>query len=247
VLQNDLESTSMRKLLLISNSTNPGEDYLGWPQQFIREFLDKYQVKTVAFIPFAGVTVNWNDYYEKVATVFQKFNVSLLAVHQAKDMSQVLKQADAIAVGGGNTFQLVSELQKTGLMKIIRQEALSGKPYMGWSAGSNIACPSLKTTNDMPITEPVSFDCMGLIPFQINPHYLDAHPSGHGGETREQRIEEFLVANPEVYVAGLREATLLEIEGNSILLKGRSAMRVFKNGIPPQELAPNSDLQFLLV
>jgi len=236
----------MKKLLLISNSTNPGEAYLGWPQPYIQAFIEKYAIKTLAFIPFAGVTVNWDDYYDKVAGVVEKFGVSLLAVHKTDDPATMVRNADAVAVGGGNTFHLVYHLQKSGLMEVIKQECLAGKPYMGWSAGSNIACPALKTTNDMPITEPLSFQCMGLIPFQINPHYLDAHPAGHGGETREQRIEEFLAANPDIYVAGLREATLLEIEGDKMELKGRSPMRVFKSGMAPQEIPVGGKLDFLL-
>jgi len=236
----------MKKLLLISNSTNPGEAYLGWPLPFIQEFIDKYKLKTLAFIPFAGVTISWDDYFKRVQDVFAAMGVEVLAVHRAEDPIQMVQQADAVAVGGGNTFHLVYWLHQLGLMEVIRREAEAGKPYMGWSAGSNVACPSLKTTNDMPITEPASFNCMGLIPFQINPHYLDAHPSGHGGETREQRIEEFLVANPEMYVAGLREATLLELEDGKLHLKGRSALRLFKHAQAPQELVPGSDLNFLL-
>lgn len=236
----------MKKLLLISNSTNPGEAYLGWPQDYIREFVSKNEIKTLAFIPFAGVTISWDDYFTRVQDVFEGFEVKLLAVHNVEEPVQVIQQADAIAVGGGNTFHLVHLLQQSGLMEAIRWEAEAGKPYIGWSAGSNVTCPTLKTTNDMPITEPERFQCMGLIPFQINPHYLDVHPSGHGGETREQRIEEFLVANPDIYVAGLREATLLELDGGKLQLKGRSALRLFKQGMTPRELGPGSDLDFLL-
>jgi dipeptidase E len=236
----------MKKLLLISNSTNPGEAYLGWPQDFIREFIRKYNIKTLAFIPFAGVTISWDDYYDRVAGVIEDFGVKLLAVHIADDPAAMIREADAVAVGGGNTFHLVYHLQKTGLMEIIRKESIAGKPYMGWSAGSNIACPSLKTTNDMPIIEPESFNCMGLIPFQINPHYLDAHPSGHGGETREQRIEEFLGANQDIFVAGLREACLLEVEGDKLQLKGRHSLRLFKHGQAAQELIPGTNLDYLL-
>jgi dipeptidase E len=233
-------------LLLISNSTNPGEAYLGWPREEIMNYCLKRNIKRVLFIPFAGVTFSYDDYEAKVAAVYKTFGVEIYSIHKEPDALKAVREAEAIAVGGGNTFHLVREMQKLGLMKAIRDRVLEGIPYMGWSAGSNVACPSLKTTNDMPIVEPESFDCMSLIPFQINPHYLDAHPSNHGGETREQRIEEFLVANPDMYVAGLREATLLLYENGKLELRGRHPMRLFKNGMLPTEHQPGDDIQFLM-
>jgi dipeptidase E len=233
-------------LLLISNSTNPGEEYLSWPREHINDFLKKRNVKRVLFIPFAGVSFSYDTYEEKVNNVFRTFGVEIYSIHKENDPIKAVQEAEAIAVGGGNTFHLVREMQKLGLMEEIRNRVLVGIPYMGWSAGSNVACPTLRTTNDMPIVEPESFNCMSLIPFQINPHYLDAHPSNHGGETREQRIEEFLVANPEVYVAGLREATFLLYENNRLQLKGRHPMRIFKQGKEPQEIQPGGDVQFLM-
>jgi len=233
-------------LLLISNSTNPGEDYLGWPAGYIKEYLSARKIKRVLFIPFAGVSFSYDTYEEKVNNVFTGLGFEVYSIHRQNNPLEAVKNAEAIAVGGGNTFHLVREMQKLGLMNAIREKVLAGTPYMGWSAGSNVACPTLRTTNDMPIVEPESFNCMGLIPFQINPHYLDAHPSNHGGETREQRIEEFLVANPDVYVAGLREATLLLYENNRLSLKGKHPMRVFKNGNEPAEYQPGADIQFLM-
>lgn len=233
-------------LLLISNSTNPGEEYLSWPKEHISNFLQKRNIKRVLFIPFAGVSFSYDTYEEKVNNVFRTFGVEIYSVHKEKDPIKAVQEAEAIAVGGGNTFHLVREMQMLGLMEAIRNRVLVGVPYMGWSAGSNVACPTLRTTNDMPIVEPESFNCMGLIPFQINPHYLDAHPSNHGGETREQRIEEFLVANPDIYVAGLREATFLLYENNRLELKGRHPMRIFKQGKEPQEIEPGGDIQFLM-
>ncbi|HLN53923.1 MAG TPA: dipeptidase PepE [Lentimicrobium sp.] len=234
------------KLLLISNSTNPGESYLGWCQNEIGEYCKKYGVSKVLFIPFAGVTFSYDEYEQKVQNVFRALGLDLYSIHKETDPIKAVKGAEAIAVGGGNTFHLVREMQKLGLMKAIAERVRQGIPYMGWSAGSNVACPTLRTTNDMPIVEPESFDCMGLIPFQINPHYLDAHPANHGGETREQRIEEFLVANPDVYVAGLREATLLLYADEKLILKGRNPLRVFKYGMQPVEKQPGDDIQFLL-
>jgi dipeptidase E len=233
------------RLLLISNSTNPGEAYLGWPRQIITNFLEGTGVKRVLFIPYAGVTLSYDEYENKVKTVFKEMGYELYSIHHESDPVKAVVEAEAIAVGGGNTFHLVREMQRNGVMQAIRGRALAGVPYMGWSAGSNVACPTLCTTNDMPIVQPDSFNCMNLIPFQINPHYLDAHPEGHGGETREQRIEEFLVANPEVYVAGLREATSLIYEDGHLKLIGRHKMRVFHHGMEPREIEPGTDVDFL--
>ena len=233
------------KLLLISNSTNSGEAYLGWPQQIITNFLEGTGVKKVLFIPYAGVTLTYDEYEKKVKTVFKEMGYDLYSIHHEIDPVKAVTDAEAIAVGGGNTFHLVREMQRNGVMQAIRGRALAGVPYMGWSAGSNVACPTLCTTNDMPIVQPDSFNCMNLIPFQINPHYLDAHPEGHGGETREQRIEEFLVANPQVYVAGLREATSLIYEDGHLKLVGRHKMRVFHHGMEPREIEPGTDVDFL--
>ena len=132
------------------------------------------------------------------------------------------------------------------LIDIVREKVLSGTPYIGWSAGSNVACPTIKTTNDMPVVEPDSFGAFGLIPFQINPHYLDANPAGHAGETREQRIEEFIEANPGIYVAGLREGTMLLLEDKKITLIGPRNVRIFKKGIAPEEFGTADELSFLL-
>ena len=242
-----------KRLLLISNSTNYGEEYLAWPREQIKDFLTSTDVKRVLFIPYAGVGLSeesiessYDAYEKKVAGVFKKLGCELYSIHKENDPVKAVNEAESIAVGGGNTFHLVYMMHKTGIMKAIREKALEGIPYMGWSAGSNVACPSLKTTNDMPIIEPESFDCLNLIPFQINPHYLDANPEGHGGETRQQRIEEFLVVNREMVVAGLREATSFLIEGNSIKLIGRRPLRVFKFNQEPKEFEPGEDIDFLL-
>jgi dipeptidase E len=205
------------KLLLISNSTNPGEPYLGWPRPYITDFLANTGVKKVLFIPYAGVGLtdqgleaSFDIYEKRVADVFRELGYEIYSIHHEEDPVKAVEEAEAIAVGGGNTFHLVYMMHKTGVMHAIRERALAGVPYMGWSAGSNVACPTLRTTNDMPIIEPESFNCMNIIPFQINPHYLDANPEGHGGETREQRIDEFCKVNRNIWVAGLREACLFE-------------------------------------
>ena len=240
------------KLLLISNSTMAGEAYLGWPQDYIKDFL-KDNIKKVLFIPYAGVGLSeegleasYNVYEKKVAEVYNQMGYELSSVHHESDPVEAVKNAECIAVGGGNTFHLVHMLHKTGLMEAIKDVVKKGTYYMGWSAGSNVACPSLRTTNDMPIIEPESFNCTGLVPFQINPHYLDAHPDGHGGETRQQRIEEFMVINRDMYVVGLREASLLEMDGDKLTLKGKHPLRIFKFGQEPYELKLGESLDFLL-
>ncbi len=240
-------------LMLISNSTNAGEKYLGWCTDNISSFCKEHDVKNVLFIPYAGVNISseslkksFDAYEEKVAKVFKTFNVSVKSVHRSRQPIKAVVNADAIVVGGGNTFALIDTLQKTGLMNAIREKVKNGTPYIGWSAGSNITCPTMMTTNDMPIIQPDSFDCLNLIPFQINPHYLDKNPEGHGGETREQRILEFLVVNKNMYVAGLRESCYLLLKDGKLTLHGPHSLRLFKYGEPIKELKQTDDLNFLL-
>lgn len=235
-------------LLLLSNSTNSGEQYLAWTKDIIHDFLAEHNIKTCYFIPFAGVTVSQFDYISKVEKFFNQFGCEITPKPGEDFVApyDAIDKADCIIVGGGNTFRLVERLQETGLMQKIRENVLKGKPYIGWSAGSNIACPTLCTTNDMPIIQPNSFKALDLIPFQINPHYLDANPEGHGGETREQRIEEYLEINTKMTVAGLREATGLLMKGDKISLVGKRSMRVFNYGKQPVEYEPGTDIQFLL-
>lgn len=230
-------------LLLISNSTNPGEAYLSWPLEYIRHFFQERKVTEVLFIPYAGVNLvgesvekSFDVYEERVKNVFATLDIDLVSVHHSTDPIQSVKESKGIVVGGGNTFHLVKMMHESGIMQAIQEKVLNGTPFAGWSAGSNVACPTMRTTNDMPISQPPSFDCLGLVPFQINPHYLDAHPQGHGGETREQRINEFLTVNRSTTVIGLREATLLEIHNQQMELKGRHPMRIFRFGNPPVEI-----------
>src|SRR5204863_2858794 len=164
----------------------------------------------------------------------------LASVHTSDDPCQAMQTAEAIIVGGGYTFHLLHHLYQRGLMETIRARVSAGVPYIGWSAGSNIACPTIKTTNDMPIIEPSSFAALGLVPFQINPHYLDAHPEGHQGETREERLLEFIEVNPAITVVGLREGSMLRIEGTTIRLIGDRPVRIFMHGEEAQEYSPQA-------
>lgn len=233
------------RLLLISNSTNAGEAYLDYPKNDIREFLGNKPVKAL-FIPYAGVTVSFDDYAKKVSTRFREIGHDIDSIHLHKDPVKAVNEAEVIVIGGGNTFQLLKMIQDNGLIEPIRKKVLGGTPYIGWSAGSNMACPTIRTTNDMPILEPSTFNALGLVKFQINPHYLDANPEGHAGETREARIEEFIQVNPGVYVVGLREGTMLLIENGEISMIGPRKARIFQKGSVPKELADSDDFSFLL-
>lgn len=234
------------RLLLISNSTMAGEEYLDYPKNNIREFLGEKPVKAL-FIPYAGVTVSFDDYEAKVKARFNEVGHDVISIHHFDDPVKAVEEAEAIVVGGGSTWNLLHLIHKNNLTQPICKKVMDEKaPYIGWSAGSNLTCPTLKTTNDMPIIDPLGFDALNLIPFQINPHYLDANPEGHGGETREDRINEFMVVNPDMYVAGLREGCMFLVENGEIKLIGERPCRIFKQGQEPVELTSNDDFNFLL-
>jgi len=233
------------RLLLISNSTNPGEPYLDYPKHNIREFLGEKRVNCL-FIPYAGVTMSFDEYETRVNERFAEIGHDLISIHHASDPVEAVRKADAIVVGGGNTFQLIKMIQDFGLIEPVREKVLGGTPFVGWSAGSNVCCPTIRTTNDMPILEPESFRAFHLIPFQINPHYTDKNPPGHAGETREDRIMEYLAANPGDTVLGLREGCMFRIEGKKMSLTGKYPVRLFRFNEAPVELDSSQDFsQFL--
>ena len=233
------------KLLLISNSTMKGEAYLDYPKNEIKKFLGEKSVAAV-FIPYAAVTFSFDEYARKVEERFTEIGHHVVGIHTFANPAEAVEKAEAIVVGGGNTWQLVRMLHEQGLMKVIAEKVKAGIPYIGWSAGSNVACPTLRTTNDMPIIDPLGFDCLKLIPFQINPHYQDTNPEGHAGETREQRIEEFLEINPDTYVVGLREGTMLKYDDDKLSLIGNLTARIFKKDQKPLELSSEDNFNFLL-
>jgi len=232
------------RILLISNSTNPGEQYLDYPKHRIKEFLGNKHLKAL-FIPYAAVTFSYDDYELKVRDRFREVGHEIISIHHYTDPVSAVQKASAIVVGGGNTWMLLKLLREKKLIEPVRKKVLSGTPYIGWSAGANVACPTIRTTNDMPVAQPSSFRAFSLIPFQINPHYLDANPEGHAGETREQRIEEFIEVNPALWVTGLREGTMFLIEGTDISLIGPRKARVFKKNHQPFELGEGDDFSFL--
>lgn len=231
-------------LLLISNSTCAGEPYLCYPLPAIGEFLSG--IRRAVFVPYAAVTFSFDEYERRVSERFAELGIEIFSVHRAADPAQAVAEAEAVVVGGGNTFALAKKMQEQGLMSAILRKIESGTPYVGWSAGSNVCCPTICTTNDMPIVEPQSFKAIGAVRFQINPHYLDANPEGHAGETREQRILEYIEANPRRYVVGLREGCMLRLENGRLELIGSRPMRIFKKGIEPFEVKAGDDLSFLL-
>lgn len=233
------------RLLLLSNSTNYGEEYLRFPLPHIRSFLGE-GIKRVLFVPFAGVRSTYDDYAAKVRARFEEIGYALDSIHEASDAVSAVSGAEALAVGGGNTFHLLRALYEADLLSVIRARVSEGMPFIGWSAGSNVACPTIKTTNDMPVVEPPGFDALSLVPFQINPHYTDATLANHSGETRAERLLEFIEANPEMTVVGLREGSALRIEDSEIALIGEKSALVFRKGQEPAEYNPQDSLQFLL-
>jgi len=232
----------MSRVLLISNSTLFGSGYLDHAEAEIRDFLG--DIKRVLFVPFA---IHDRDAYAATAGErFQRMGYEMTSVHNADDPFAAVMDTDAIFVGGGNTFRLLKTLYDQSLLDPIRQRVDTGMPYIGSSAGSNIAGPTIKTTNDMPIVQPPSFDALGLVSFQINPHYLDPDPnSTHMGETREKRITEFLEEN-DTPVAALREGAMARCEDDTIILKGSTGARIFRRGHAPVETLPGDRLDDLL-
>ncbi|NVK87234.1 MAG: dipeptidase PepE [Gammaproteobacteria bacterium] len=237
----------MRRLLLLSSSKEGNSGYLETAKRPIEEFLAAHQVSAideVLFVPFAGVNINYDDYFDLVTAALADIPVRLTALHRASDPAAAIKKSKAILVGGGNTFHLLHQLYQFDFFGLIREAVLAGKPYIGWSAGSNIASPSIKTTNDMPIVQPPSFHALQLIPFQINPHYLDQHPKGFNGETREQRLQEFMQVNPDAVVVGLPEGTALKVIDNRVEILGEQPVMLFRN--QQKEVASTEALNHLL-
>ncbi|WBL21778.1 dipeptidase PepE [Zunongwangia sp. HRR-M8] len=231
----------MKKAILASTSTLHGEEYLAYLTAHLNNLYGKD--KEVLFIPFARPGgISHDAYTNKAKEAFKKANLDLKGIHEFENPLDALKNADGIFTGGGNTFLLVSELYRYGIMETLRQVVLSGTPYMGTSAGTNITGLTMGTTNDMPIIQPKSFKTLGLVPFNINPHYLDPDTnSTHKGETRETRIKEFHHINTQP-VVGLREGSWLELNGKEITLKGKLSARVFECNKEPYEIEPETTL-----
>jgi dipeptidase E len=228
----------MRRLLLVSTSTTFGTGYLDHCADAMRETLGA--AGRVLFLPWA--LADRRAYAAKARARFATLGFALDSIHEAEDPVAAVEEAKAVFAGGGNTFRLLKSVQDAGVLEPIRQRVAGGMPYLGASAGSNLACPTIRTTNDMPIVQPSSFEALALVPFQINPHYLDPDPgSRHMGETRETRIREFLEEN-DCVVVGLREGSMIRVEGERATLLGAAGAKIFRRGLDPVELGPGADL-----
>jgi len=224
-------ATAAARLLLLSNSRSVDGAYLAWAHTEIAAFLGTH-VSCVLFIPYAavpGVQYAYDAYAERVRNAFAELGYGVLSLHECTDPAKAVAAAEVIVVGGGNTFHLLAQLYSAQLIELIAARVHAGVRYMGWSAGSVVACPTIATTNDMPIIEPRSLRALNLVPFQINAHFTDAHPPGHQGETRAERIAEFLMLQPSMTVIGLREGCLLRVNDADVCLSGSGA-RVFRAG-----------------
>jgi dipeptidase E len=236
----------MKRLLLISNGTNYGRGYLDHALNAIDTFLQGTKGEVV-FVPYARH--DWDEYHDKVRGILGRIGASTDSVHRiSKEAERIsaIQNARAIFVGGGNTFRLLETLYRLNLIPVIREAVLAGVPYIGVSAGVNLACPTIKTTNDMPIVYPPSFDALNLVPININPHYLDPDStSRHMGETRAKRIEEFHEINA-IPVVGLREGAMVRIEGTAVTLAGENGARLFRPNASPEEYHPGARLDLLV-
>jgi dipeptidase E len=233
-----------KNIIIASTSTLHGGDYLEYLLPELKVHFE--HCKTILFIPFARPGgISHDEYTANVALAFAKINKKVKGIHEFDNFSTAIKNAEGIFTGGGNTFLLVTQLYKNSIMDVLAETVTNGMPYLGTSAGSNICGLTMQTTNDMPIIYPPSFDTLGLIPFNLNPHYLDPDlQSKHMGETRETRINEFHSFN-NIPVLGLREGSWLDVKGDKIILKGNLTARLFKQNQIPVEIESGKDLSFL--
>ena len=228
-------------IILASTSTLFGGNYLEYLSNEITELF--HGIDEIIFIPFARPGgISHDDYTQKAREFFATINIKVKGLHEFEDQKEALNQAKGFFTGGGNTFLLVKELHEKNLMQLLKENIEQGKSYLGCSAGSNIGGLNMKTTNDMPIVYPPSFDTMGLVPFNLNPHYLDPNPElKHNGETRETRIKEFLTQN-KIKVVGLREGNWIRKIGDQMTVEGIELTRIFENGKEPYEIEPGTAL-----
>ena len=216
----------MKNALLISASSYQDTGYLRHCKNWVKDFLGESGKEEILFIPYAGVRRSNDEYEQKVIDRLKNKNIK--SIHHYEDKISAIKNASSIAVGGGNTFMLLYTLYKLNLIEPIKEAVANGTKYFGWSAGANIAGKTMMTTNDMPIIMPKSFDSLNIFPYQINPHFISGKLAGHNGESREERLEEFLIANPKDTIYALPEGTALLIEGSEAQVIGHSEILKFE-------------------
>ncbi len=222
------------RMLLLSNSRDPSGNYLMHARSAWNEIARG--CRTALFFPFAGTTVDWDDYLALVRDALAALRLDIRGAHHCDAPGTALEQADLLLVGGGNTFRLLHELRRRGWLDPMRRAIGAGVPYVGWSAGTVVATPSIATTNDMPIIDPGGLDALGVFPLQINAHYHDALPPGHQGETRRQRIAEYLVLHPRARVLGLPEGNWIEVRDGQCHLCGPHPTWLFGSAAEPVAL-----------
>lgn len=234
----------MKKIIIASTSTLHNGNYLDYLLPTLKKHFEG--VKNLLFIPYARPSgLTHTEYTQKVSEAFTSLNINVKGIHEFENPIEAIENAEAIFTGGGNTFVLINELYRNNILDTIEKVVKNGTPYLGTSAGSNICGLTVGTTNDMPVVYPPSFRALGLVSFNINPHYLDPDTnSKHMGETRETRIKEFHFYNPQP-VLGLREGSWLEVSGNSIKLKGELTARLFKQNENPIEIETETELNEL--
>jgi dipeptidase E len=236
------------RILAFSSSRSGDSTYLQTAVPHIKNFLGDTPLN-IAFIPFASVDNNYEAYTAMVQSAMVDLPHTIITV-QPDNAKATIEQADVIMVGGGNTFKLLYYIYYLKLLDIIRDKVNGGAPYVGWSAGSNITCPGIGTTNDMPVIEPKSFNALGFFPFQINPHYINIKPQGHNGETRDQRLEEFMQMNPGIPIVALPEGTAIKLESFVLTFIGECPAVLFywdeNAAIIKREIIPGENLSFLL-
>ncbi|MEO6288740.1 MAG: dipeptidase PepE [Ginsengibacter sp.] len=238
-----------KQILALSSSRVGNGAYLGSAVSVIKDFLGEQPLK-IAFIPFALISKNYDTYVNEVSTALKALPHSIAFANYDSAQS-VIEKSDAIMVGGGNTFKLLHDMYEARILEIIRTKINAGTPYIGWSAGANITSPTIGTTNDMPVIQPQSFKALGVFLFQINPHYYNQKPEGFNGETRHQRLFEFIKMNPALKVIGLPEGTALQLQGAVLKFMGNSPgilISAGDNNVEPitRQIRPEEDLGFLL-
>lgn len=231
------------QLLLLSASREGESPYLSHALPLLHRFLEHAELSQAIFVPYAGVTISYDDYTYKVNKALAPLKIRCQGLHTFADPAEAIRQASVILVGGGNTFMLLNQLYQQGVLQPIRDAVANGTPYIGWSAGSNVAGKTICTTNDMPIVQPESFQALGLVDLQLNPHYTEWTQPGHNGETRLDRLAEYLVVNPDEQVLALPEGTAFEQKAEQVHLRGNKEAYWITAGANKTSIQPNHPLQ----